>query len=155
MARDNKNRSEVVVIEQRLLKSEARRSLRTPTAYFVLGIFWTKRQMEKVGRRGRERWEITNNAEIEFTYAEAEKKYGISAGSFRKAIDELCDKGFIDIEATGMGVLKVTTYYSVSERWKLYGMPQYEAPKPRPKGPINRGFQKGNRYGRNCRTKKS
>ena len=151
----SKKNSKVVVIEQRLLKSKAYRSLRTPTAYFVLGIFMTKRQLVKVGRRGKEQWDITNNGEIVFTYKEAKEKYCISSGAFRDAIDELRDKGFIDIEATGMGVHKVTTFFSIDDRWKLYGTPEYKEPKPRPEGPINRGFQKGNQFGRNCREKKN
>jgi len=151
----NKNRSKVVVWEQRLLKSKAYRSLRTPTVYFVFGIFMTKRQLAKSGRRGKEYWDIINNGEIEFTYIEAEKVYGILAGAFGKAIDELLDKGFIDIAATGMGVHKVKNLYAISERWKLYGTAEYEKPKPRPKGPINRGFAKGNQYGRNCKKKNS
>ena len=151
-----KNRSKVVVLEQRLLKSKAYRSLRKPTSYFVLGIFWTKRQIGKVGRKGKEQTVILNNGEIVFKYKEeAKQKYCISSGAFRDAIDELRDKGFIDITATGMGVHKVTTLYSISDRWKLYGTPEYEKPKPRPKGPMNRGFQKGNQYGRNCGKRKS
>ena len=149
----NKNRSKVVVLEQRLLKSKAYRSLRTPTAYFVLGIFMTKRQLAKVGRRGKEQWDIANNGEIVFTYKEAKEKYCISSGAFRDAIDELRNKGFIDIAATGMGVHKVTTFYSISDRWKLYGTPEYEPPKLRTKKPINRGFKKGNKFGRNCKKK--
>ncbi len=111
--------------------------------------------MVKGGRSGKERWDIINNGEIEFTYIEAKEKYGISYGAFRNAIDELREKGFIDIAATGMGVHKVKTLYSISDRWKLYGTPEYEPPKPRPKKPINRGFQKGNKLGRNCRKRKS
>ena len=149
----NKNRSKVVVLDQRLLKSKAYRSLKTPIAYFVLGIFWTKRQIGKVGRRGKEQVVILNNGEITFTYKEAKENYCISSGAFRDAIDELREKGFVDIAATGMGVHKVTTCYSISDRWKLYGMPEYEPPKPRPKKPINRGFQKGNKFGRNCKKK--
>ena len=150
-----KKRSAVVVFEQRLLKSKAYRSLRKPTSFIVFGVFMTKRQLAKVGRSGKERWEITNNGEIEFTFPEAEKEYGISSSAFTKAIDELREKGFIDIAATGMGVHKVKNLYSISDRWKLYGTPEYEPPKPRPKKPINRGFQKGNKLGRNCRKRKN
>jgi len=151
----SKKNSKVVVIEQRLLKSKAYRSLRTPTAYFVLGIFWTERQIGKVGRKGKEQTVILNNGEITFTYKEAKEKYCISSGAFRDAIDELREKGFIDIAATGMGVHKVTTFFSISDRWRLYGTPEYEQAKPRPKKPINRGFQKGNKYGRNSRKRKT
>ena len=134
------------------MKSKAYRSLRKPASYFVLGIFMTKRKMIQVGRKGKECWVIENNGEIEFTYGEAKSKYGIT--TFKDAIDELMEKGFLDVAETGMGVHKVKTLYSLSDRWKLYGTPQYEKPKPRPQGSINRGFQKGNQYGRNCKQRK-
>lgn len=146
-----KHHSKPAFIEQRLLKSKAYRGLRTPTAYFVLGIFWTKRQMTRVGRSGKKQWVIANNGEIVFTYEEAKTKYGISYGAFRRAIDELLDKGFIDIAESGAGLHKSANLYSISERWKLYGTEKYKTPKPRPRTPINKGFQKGNRYGRNYR----
>ena len=140
--------------DRALLKSRAFIALRTVTAHKILAIFFTKRQMERLGRRGKEQWNIRNNGEIVFTYKEAEEKYGIKVGAFRDAIDELRKKGFIDISAAGMGVHKVTTLYSISNRWRLYGMPEYEPPKTLPKKPINRGFQKGNQYGRNCKERK-
>lgn len=139
-------------IERRLARSKVCLSL-TATAYKVLMIFFTKRQCEQVGRKGKEQWTIKNNGEITFTYKEAKNKYGFSESAFRCAIDELISKGFIDIAASGVGVHKVTTKYSISDRWRLYGTPEYQQPKPRPKRPINRGFQKGNTLGRNCKKK--
>jgi len=148
-------RSENIWIPWRLIESKAFLALKTATAHKILTIFWTKRQMVEIGRKGKEQWDIANNGEIVFTYKKAKEQYGISGGAFRDAIDELRDKGFIDIAATGMGVHKVTTLYSLSNRWKLYGTPGYEEPKPRPKKTINRGFQKGNKFGRNCEKRKS
>ncbi len=136
-----------------LIDSKAYVAIKTATAHKVLAKFFTKRQCEQVGRRGKEQWIIRNNGEIDFTYKEAKREYGISESTFRNAIDELISKGFIDIAASGMGVHKVTTHYSISDRWRLYGTPNYEQPKPRPKRPINRGFQKGNTFGRNCKKK--
>ena len=149
----NNNSSKVAVFEQRLLKSKAYRSLRTPTAYFVFGVFMTKRQIGKVRYKYKVEKVILNNGEITFTYKEAEEKYSISYGAFRDAIDELGEKGFIDIAESGAGLYKSANLYAISERWKLYGTLEYEPPKPRPKKPINRGFQKGNRYGQNCKKK--
>jgi hypothetical protein len=150
----NKRSSTGVFFEKKLLRSKAYRSLRKPTSYFVLGIFMTKRQMIQIGRTGKEHWEIENNGQITFCYKEAKQKYGISNSAFGDAIDELREKGFLDIAETGKGVHKVKNLYSLSDRWRLYGTPQYEKPKPRPKGPINKGFQKGNQYGRNCKKRK-
>ncbi len=141
-------------IPKQLFQSQAFRSLRTPTAHVVLAQFWTKRQMMKTGYR-RKQWEIANNGEITFTYREAKNKWGISASAFRTALDELRDKGFLDIARSGVGVHKATNEYTVSDRWKHYGTSDYEPPRSRPKGPINRGFRKGNQHGRNCHAKKT
>ena len=149
-----KKRSGPVYFERKLLKSKAYRALRTRTAYFVFGMFMSKRQLLKVGRPGKKQWVITNNGEIVFTYEEAETKYAISSGAFRSAIDELRDKGFIDIAESGAGLHKSANLYSISNRWRLYDTPEYRPPKPRPHKPINGGFKKGNRYGRNCEEEK-
>ena len=138
-------------IERDLLRSKAYHALNKPTSYKVLAIFWTKRQFAKLKRSDKQQWNIINNGQIEFTFLEAERDYGISTGAFRNAIDELREKGFIDIAATGQGVFKVTNLYSISDRWRKYGTDEYEPPKARRRGPINRGFQKGNKLGRNCK----
>jgi len=141
--------------EKQLIYSKAFAELKTANAHKTLAFFLTKRQCAPKGKGRWKKWEITNNGEISFTYKEAKKKLGIKSDkTFTNIIDELRDKGFVDIASTGMGVHKVTTLYSISDRWRLYGTPEYKKPKPRPKGPINRGFQKGNQYGRNCRKKK-
>ena len=138
-----------------LINSKAFAALKTATSHKVLAIFYTKRQFERTGRKGKEQWHIKNNCEIRFTYKEAERKYSISYGAFRNAIDELRDKGFIDIAESGAGLHKAANLYSINDRWKLYGTPEYEKPKPRPKGPVNRGFQRGNQYGRLCKKRKN
>jgi hypothetical protein len=141
-------------VERRLIESKAFLSL-SATAIKVLMIFLTKRQYERTGRRGKEQWTIRNNGEIVFAYTEAKKKYGILESSFRAAIDELRVKGFIDIAESGAVLYRSANLYSLSDRWRLYGTPDYVSPKPRPEKPINRGFQKGNQYGRNCKREKS
>ena len=143
-----------VFLERELLESEAFCSLKTRTAYRVFLIFYSKRKLFKARRRGEDNWVITNNGEIVFTYQEAKTKHGISGGTFRSAIDELRNKGFIDIAESGAGLHKSVNLYSISNRWKLYGTPEYKEPKTRPQKPINKGFQKGNKHGRNCRNEK-
>ena len=144
-----------VWISVRVIRSPAFRALRTATAHVVLAAFWTKRQMVQVGRRGKKHWRVANNDEITFTYREARGKWGICDSTFRDAVDELRDKGFVDIAESGAGLYKSTNKYRLSERWRLYGTEGYEPPKPRPKGPINRGFKRGNQLGRNARKQKS
>jgi hypothetical protein len=140
--------------ERTLLESLAYRSLKTPTAYFVFGIFMTKRQCVEVGRKGKEQWDIANNGKITFSYREAKTKHNISNSAFRDAIDELREKGLIDIAESGAGLYRSQNLYEISDRWRLYGTNEYRPPKPRQKGqPMSRGFQKGNRLGRNCKKK--
>lgn len=134
----------VIVLEQRLVKSPAWLSL-GGTAKDVYLIFRTKcvivKRQGKPQKRGPV---ITNNGQIEFTYVEAEEKYGIKPGRFRRALDQLIDRGFIDVAATGMGIFKTKTWYAISERWRDYGTPEFKA-SHRPKPNIaNPGFRKGN-----------
>jgi len=136
-----------------LITSKAYHALKTATAFRVLSLFYTKRQFEKSGRKGKESYAIKNNGEITFSYLEAEKKWKIPSSTFARAIDELCDKGFIDIAESGQGVHKVCNLYAISNRWKNYGTDTYEPPRERKKGPINRGFQKGNQFGRKAKKK--
>jgi hypothetical protein len=140
-------------IERRLIETKAFQSLKSRAAYRVLSIFWLKRQCAKVGRKSKKKWDVTNNGEITFYYNEAKKKCHISEATFMDAIDELREKGFVDIAQSGAGLYKSANLYELSDRWKLYGTQEYKPPEPRPKGPINRGFQKGNKYGRNCKKK--
>jgi len=142
MGRYKKN--EVIVLKQHFVKSAVWLSL-SGTAKGVYLIFRTKCVIDKVNYKSkRNEVVIVNNGEIVFTYAEAVEKYGISRSRFKRAIDELIAKGFIDIAATGMGVHKVTTYYAISERWHNYGTDNF-VEKTRPKPSIaNPGFKKGN-----------
>ncbi|MHC4120981.1 MAG: hypothetical protein ACYSWO_26120 [Planctomycetota bacterium] len=90
-----------------------------------------------------------------FTYHEAKNQYGITSPRFRRAIDELLARGFIDIAATGMGVHKVTTFYAISDRWRDYGTPRFQK-STRPKPSVaNPGFKKGNELWKKARKKRS
>lgn len=141
-------KSTVIVLELRLVKSRAWLSL-SGAAPQVYLLFRTKCQISKrYAARGRHDRIISNNGQIEFTYLEAEKKYGISKDRFGRALDQLIDRGFIDVKASGMGVHKVKTWYAISERWIDYGTLAFcEAKRP---GPSigNQGFRKGNQLWR-------
>jgi hypothetical protein len=97
--------------------------------------FLARRQMEKVKHSKRStEWVIRNNGELVYPYAEAEKK-GVARREFRNAIDELMEKGFLDITHHGNGGhAGDTTKYFLDDRWKAYGTPSFQPPKtPRPK----------------------
>jgi hypothetical protein len=133
-------------LEQGIIKSPAWLSL-VGVATHVYLLFRCKCQWSNRRRKpgGRDAWTITNNGELEFTYAEAKKKYGITKGQFVRALDQLIDRGFLDVAATGMGVFKAKTLYSISYRWQHWGTDAFDKAE-RPAASIrNCGFKPGNK----------
>jgi len=90
-------RSNNITIEKgrQLFKSKAFISL-TGKSTQVYCILLTKRTLKEMLIGRRKCWVITNNGEIQFTYDEAES-YGISRDQFRRAIDQLPNRGFINV----------------------------------------------------------
>ena len=135
--------SNIIVIDKFTLKAEVFRSLSSiaKTVYFD---FLMKCRVKTSKRMGEKVKEILNNGELEYSYGEAEAR-GIPRSTFRRAIDELIGKGFLDIEHSGSGGVKGDkSLYSMSYRWIKYGTPHFEhaeRPKDTRQG---RGFKKGN-----------
>ena len=131
-------------IHRRMHRNPAFRKL-NPSSTFVLFEFLYRRKVTqvptKVGR-GKE-WIISNNGEIFFTYDEAENNFGIPRSTFRRAIDQLVDLGFIDITHHGGGMMKDASKYAISERWEEYGKKEF-LKKTRPKDTRGLGFTKEN-----------
>lgn len=120
--------------EKDLLRSSAFRSLKKWSILVYLD-FLRKRQMTQVKRSKRSNeWVIKNNGEIVYPYTEAERK-GIGRREFRNAIDELMEKGFLDITHQGSGGHSGDmTRYFLDDRWKNYGTPSFRpARNPRTK----------------------
>lgn len=128
-----------------LIESEAFKNLSGKWAVVVLIRFHQKayRKNAKKGKKGMWNQVITNNGEIIFTYGEA-KELGIkSSSTFCTVIRELVeDKGFISIAEPGNWYEQKSSKYSIVERWKKFGTPEYQkeiVPRSLPKG---LGFQK-------------
>jgi hypothetical protein len=129
-------------VSRSTITSKAFLALKTPASCQVFLIFLSKCRWEKVQARpmSREReWRMTNNGEIQFTYIEAEENYGIPAGKFTRAIDDLIRVGLIDITKTGLGLHKDVTLYAISNRWERYGTDAFVV-KKRPKRTEQLGF---------------
>jgi DNA-binding PadR family transcriptional regulator len=137
----------VIVLQQHLVQSRAWLSL-TGVAPQVFTIFRCKCQFgDPPGKPGKHRKVILNNSRIEFTYLEAKHKYGIKKSRFTRAIDQLVERGFIDVATIGGGTHKVKTLYAISERWRDYGTAAFQDAK-RPRLDVRIGFQ-----GRNYKKK--
>ena len=125
--------SNKLYLERDLLKSEVLRSL-SKTAILIYFDYRMKCKVQKIkGKIGRQdSWLIINNGEIEYTYSEAEKK-GISRSSFMRGLDELVEKGFIDVTHSGSGGVKGDkSKYAISDRWRECGTDNF-VKKTRPK----------------------
>jgi hypothetical protein len=139
-------KSSVIVLYQDMMKSDVWIGL-SGTAKAVYLLFRCKCRWENYqGRKGRGRTpDLLNNNELVFTYEEARKKYGISNPRFKRAIDELILKGFVDIAATGQGTHKATTLYGISERWRCYGTDSFVKARRPKRSRGYPGFKPGNK----------
>jgi hypothetical protein len=130
----------VVVIDQQMLKSKAWLSLGGVAPQLYL-LFRTKCQIVYgFGESGGRERVIANNGQIEFTYIEANEKYGLTQPRFTRGLDLLIKRGFIDIANSEGGLHKSKTLYAISERWRLYRTPDF-VPAERPKSDTHMGFQ--------------
>lgn len=101
--------SKFVDIERQLLISKAYREL-TGTAAKCFMWFSLKCDPHKIDEK------------MKFSYGEARAQYGLREKRFSRAIDELVDKGFLDVVRVGkMGGPKAFTLYKWSDRWRFYG----------------------------------
>jgi hypothetical protein len=117
--------SQKVVFDRLMFKSTCFMNL-TSTAKTVLLLFYCRRKLSKVGRHGKGKWVVTNNGQILFPYSEAEKKFGIKKSTFARAITQLIEHGFIDINHHGGGMLGDASTYWISERWRDYGTDKFK-----------------------------
>jgi len=132
------SKSDNVFFSRILLKSKPYLKL-SGSSIKILNFFFMKRQVKKLKTNRSESWMITNNGEIIFTYIEA-LKLGFTRPKFKRAIDQLIECGFIDIEHHGGGLMKDCSKYAISNRWKLYGTDDF-IQKKRPKDTRGLGFK--------------
>jgi hypothetical protein len=110
------------LVERALIKSEAFRSLNS-TSIVVLMDFLMRRKIHFL--KATKEHVILNNGELVYTYDEAERK-GIRRARFARAIDELVERGFLDITKLGSGGRRGdVSNYAISERWRDYGTEKF------------------------------
>lgn len=127
-----------IYITKELLESKAYRSL-SRCSMLIYQDFLAKREMIPTKRNRKKVWVINNNGEIIYPYSEAVKN-GFTRRQFRNTIDELQQKGFIDITHLGKGGRRPAkgtgdcTKYLIDDRWRDYGTDDFRPPRnPREK----------------------
>lgn len=123
----------------RVTTSDAFISLRGVAPQLLL-LFLTRRVMQRIGPRGKQKWICVNASDLRFTYAEAKRRFGISNGRFTRAIDNLIGYGFLDLLRPGGCWMKEHSIYAFSDRWEQFGQPGF-TPGTRPIDPVKRGFR--------------
>jgi hypothetical protein len=138
-----RNRS-FCMLESDLIESYAVMDLSGKAAMLVLIRFHQKARRKKTKRSKQpiQKYEITNNGEIVFTYAEA-RELGIkSSRTFWKVCRELVEKGFIDLADYPNWLEKEPAKWAISTRWKWYGTERFEPATIERILPPGVGFQK-------------
>lgn len=121
----------VIVVDRVMLLSEVFRGL-SSTAKNVLFDFLMMRKMVKQKSTRGSKTVCVNNGELQYCYDTALKK-GIPKQTFKRAIDQLIERGFIDIAHHGSGGRKGDkSLYSVVENWRKWGTDEFTC-KPRKK----------------------
>lgn len=120
-----KKNNKPIYVPRDLLRSKAYRELKKKKSAPILLDFLGKRQMEHIGRGGKKKWTCTNNGKIEFPYSEAQEK-GYSPKQFIDGKRELVEHGFIDVSNPGGIYDGDTAKFSISERWRKFGTPEFE-----------------------------
>ena len=129
-----KYRNGPMYVDRQLIRSRPWLEL-TSAAPQVYLLFRARAQVAKVKRGNMKRnpWKVINNGEIQFPYIDAARDFGISSKRFARALSQLVEKGFLDIEHHGGGCEGDATRYALSERWRAYGTADFK-PSERPKG---------------------
>jgi hypothetical protein len=108
-----------------LLHSQAYQNLKYAPALKVLN--WCHEKIRfKVDkkRRGFARYQIVNDGEFTFPYSEAIQR-GLTVNQFSRALKDLYGFGFIDVKQFGSGMMENPTIFTLSQRWKEFGKPEF------------------------------
>lgn len=80
---------------------------------------WTDTKVNRKKKR------VYNGKNLSFTYAEAQE-LGISTSQFHVILKKLIEVGFIDMEHQGGGLARDYSRFTLSERWRDYGKPDFK-----------------------------
>ena len=128
---------EFVMYEKLLTQSEVWRGLSGDAVKVFIEfrnkhIFITDRKTKKI--------KSDNWNDLSFTYREAETLLKFNRNRFKRAINELIEKGFIRIERQSGGLEKKCNIYSLSAEWKNFGKANFN-PQEIKKDTRNIGFK--------------
>ena len=86
----------------------------------LLTLVLGKRQFEKQGRKGKEKWVLVNGDSINITYTEFNRKYGTTQPKLTRAIDHLLEKGFLSRVYPGGMCRHDKASFALIDKWMLW-----------------------------------
>lgn len=133
-----------IIIEYEMYYSDAFRSL-SKTAILVLCRFLQKRTWDPK-KKAPTCYNHYDNGGLSFPYSEA-RDLGISDRQFTRALDQLCELGFIeqDYQGGALGNRRDYSRFTYVETWRSYGCREKFKPKPRKRAiRYSKGFDEYN-----------
>ena len=106
-------------IERDLFESPAFNALSGYSPQLLINVL-AKRQFSTLKFGRRQKRVCTNCDQLNLTYVEFKRKYGISEPRMKRAIDQLLEKGFLSIVRKGGAFQKDKSIYALSEQWKFW-----------------------------------
>lgn len=126
-------------IDRGMIESKAFISLRGFAPQLLILVLG-KRRYDKQGRKGKVKYIILNSNQINITYTEFKKKYGITQPKLTRAIDQLLEKGFLRVVRQGGTFRHDKAVYALSDSWIIWK--QGMTIEKREKETVERGFCK-------------
>jgi hypothetical protein len=105
-------------IEREMFQSRAFLSLKGFAPQLLI-LFLSKRSIETIGGKGKERRRCTNKNSLSVTYIEREK-LGITQPRATRGLDELLAKGFLEQTHAGGAYKRDRATYGLSDKWRLW-----------------------------------
>ena len=109
----------MIMIEKDLVNSHAYGRLGSHSLKVFIWFLMKRKISRHKDSKGNTVWDIVNNGKLVFTYNEAGKR-GLSRKQFHNAIDDLIEKGFLEVTHKGT-VLGDPSTFLLSENWRAYG----------------------------------
>ncbi len=79
-----------------------------------------KRIFRTEGRKGKEERVLLNGDDLNITYAEFKRRFGVSKPRLSRAIGQLMGKGFITLVRCGGSAPHDKSVYSLSDSWRMW-----------------------------------
>lgn len=86
----------------------------------LLVLIFNKRIFQQHGRKGKDKRVCINADAINITYTEFKTKFGVPHPRLTRGIDQLLEKGFIEIAHYGGAFRKDKSVFALSDKWRIW-----------------------------------